>query len=334
MDISLHHLTKDELYDLLDSFSESFLSQPLVKNPEHFAQATKGFRINKLPKSKLYSIYYNEISGFPGCPLELFLVTFLEKLFCDMSIPDLFTADDVDDFSLGLLIETAIRKSKILINGCKQIPAYTVLRIYKRTPDETLKRHLEQIADTIDSCVEQVIHTGEEKCAVSIDRVKAEAVQSISEKNNKIEKLTNQNSTVIDQLHTLQAQNLQLQEEARTIRQQLEKSLALIKEYEIDNEKIRLMKEEIKQLTDEKTGLSVSVDQLKEQINSITSDIKSSSSQLQQQKIILEKALLEYKQIKEQTDMLSDQWEQREEIGRNIDDKIKSRLQHTKECIS
>ncbi|WP_347489815.1 hypothetical protein ABDB91_01260 [Desulfoscipio sp. XC116] len=337
MDISLHHLTKDELYELLDSFSESFLSQPLAKNPDHFAQATKGFRINKLPKSRLFPIYYNEISGFPGCPLELFLVPYLEKLFGDLSIPDLFTADDVDDFSLGLLIEAAIRKSKISINGSKQIPeipAYAVLQLYKRISDETLKRHLKQISDTIESCIEQAIRTGEEKCAISIDRVRAEAAKSISEKENKIEKLINQNHVITNQLHTLQAQNLQLQEETRTSRQQLEKSVTIIKKYEIDNEKIRLMETEIERLTDEETGLSVSVKQLQEQINSITLELQSSSSQLQQQKRSLGKAMLEYKQIKEQTDVLSDQWEQREEIGRNIDDKIKRRLQHTKECIS
>lgn len=334
MDISLHHLTKGELYELLDSFSESFLSQPLVKNPEHFSQATKGFRINKLPKNKLFSIYYNEISGFPGCPLELFLVSFLEKLFCDISIPDLFTADDVDDFSLGLLIETAIRKSKISINGSKRIPAYTVLRLYKHNPDETLKRHLEQIANTIDSCVEQVIRTDEEKCAVSIDRVKAEAVKSINEKEHKIEKLTNENRTIINQLHTIQVQNSQLQDEAQISRQQLEKSIAVIKVYEIDNEKIRLTKAEVDRLTDEKADLSVSIAQVQQQISSMTSELQSNSSQLQQQKRSLEKAVLDYKQIKEQTDVLSNQWEQREEIGRNIDDKIKSRLQHTKECIS
>ena len=334
MDISLHHLTKDELYELLDSFSKSFLSQPLVKNPEHFAQATRGFRINKLPKSKLFSIYYNEISSFPGCPLEQFLVSFLEKLFSDMSITDLFTADNADDFSLGLLIEAAIRKSKISINGIKHISAYIVLRLFKRTPDETLKRHLEQIVDTIDSCVEQAIRTGEEKCAVSMEHVKEEAAKSISEKENKIEELTNQNRAITNQLHTLKAEKLQHLEESIIIRQQLEKYETLIKEYEVDNEKIRLMEGEIQRLKDDKTGLFMCVEQLQGQIKSITSELQSSSSRLQQQKRSLEKAVLEYKQIKEQTDVLSAQWEQREEIGRNIEDKIKSRLRHTRECIS
>lgn len=331
MDISLHHLTKDELYELLESFPEAFLSQPLLKNPKHFAQATKGFRPNKLPKRKLFSIYYDEISGYPGCTLERFLVPYLEEILCDLSIPDLIATDDVDDFSLGLKIEVAIRKSKI---SSKRIIAYSVLRLYKRTPDENLKRQLKQVADTIDICVEQAVQTAEGKYALSMDLVKAEATKTISEKENEIEKIKNQNRIITDQVHTLQAQNLQLLEEDLASRKQLDKYVAVIKEYEINNEKIRLMETEIERLTDEKAGLSACVEQLKEQINSLTSELDNSSLQLQQQKRGLEKAMLEYNQIKEQVDVLYDQWEQREEIGRNIEEKIKNRLQHTKECIS
>ena len=116
MDYSIKQLSKEEFLILLETFSHSYLSLPIIKAPKLFEAKVKGFRFNKLPKNILHMLYYDDIYGAQNSILEKHLISNMSTCFNETGISDLLENFKGTVFELSAELECLISKNNLTIS--------------------------------------------------------------------------------------------------------------------------------------------------------------------------------------------------------------------------
>ena len=123
MKYSVKQLSKEELLVLLESFSGSYLSIPIIKAPKLFESKTKGFRLNKLPRNILHMLYYDDIIGSQNSILEKHLISNMSTCFNETGISEL-----LENFR-GTVLELAAQLEIIISKNDLKISPHTILLV-------------------------------------------------------------------------------------------------------------------------------------------------------------------------------------------------------------
>lgn len=116
MEYSVKHLSQEELYILLETYSDNYLNIPIQKDPNHFSSKAKGFRLNKLPKHLLHKLYYDEINKEPNSSLVGHLIDNMTERFDDIGISDLIESFKGNVLELSSQIEYMIAESNLNVS--------------------------------------------------------------------------------------------------------------------------------------------------------------------------------------------------------------------------
>lgn len=123
MKYSVKQLSKEEFLVLIESFSGSYLSIPIIKAPKLFESKTKGFRLNKLPRNILHMLYYDDIFGSQNSILEKHLISNMSTCFNETGISEL-----LENFR-GTVLELAAQLEIIISKNDLKISPHTILLV-------------------------------------------------------------------------------------------------------------------------------------------------------------------------------------------------------------
>lgn len=295
MKYKLSNIEKETLKSIFELFTEETLSVPIKENPKIYKDKVRGFRINKLPISKLVNIYYEDFK-YKNSKCLNYLSKILENKFERLGVSSvmesyqgnivdvffrlkaIFFKEDIKFNPRIILDISGIEYDITIVNELEKGISYIVNEVESKDFSIQLneKSHLN---DRIEKLEKQLTEIKLEKDTIkdnlrSEEKDNKEKSNAINELQNKILKLESSNSELSNKNGILkQSLDLKTAEINEKVKMYMEEK-AKIDIYDSEKEKAIITIEDLNKKIDVLKEKQISSEMIIEVVNSLLTSIE------------------------------------------------------------